>query len=106
MANTVGSPIRRGPPAVRRRRQNLGGAIPRHCLMPALVREARTAPGPEEPGRAEDLVERVAAIDVAKASGMVCMRLSAFPARSGALVVRGRMRMLAQGQGCPCLVPS
>ncbi|WP_416981889.1 IS110 family transposase [Streptomyces sp. T028] len=32
-------------------------------------------PEPEELGRTEDLVERVAAIDVAKASGMVCMRL-------------------------------
>ncbi|MFE2640332.1 IS110 family transposase [Streptomyces scopuliridis] len=30
---------------------------------------------PEEISRAEDLVERVAAIDIAKASGMVCMRL-------------------------------
>jgi transposase len=32
-------------------------------------------PEPEELSRAEELVERVAAIDVAKASGMVCMRL-------------------------------
>ncbi|MFE0063272.1 IS110 family transposase [Streptomyces sp. NPDC059003] len=31
--------------------------------------------GPEEIGRAEELVDRVAAIDIAKASGMVCMRL-------------------------------